>query len=195
MSFNPTLCNFTIQDMGNPLNRVGPNFPVISQAPLPPAPLPFLRRFYVLFNLKRPAEMLERGVRDYIVSQMRGRAIGGMVYREKLPSYGQSVIIRACGTREALRSLETSVLSRDGNEYWEWDVDTPMYRDCEVEHISSHEFSIAESRRGAICGANSDPKNDNKSEKSSRTVIIYTNLKLSFRKILLATSKTIQYKE
>jgi hypothetical protein len=143
--------------------------PAIAQAPLPPAPLPYLRRFYVLSSLKRPAEMLERGVRDYIGSQMRGRAIGGMVYREKLPSYGQAVIIRACGTREALRSLETSVLSRDGNEYWDWDVDTPMYRDCEVEHISSHEFSIAESRRGAMCGSNSDHKNDNKSEKSSRT--------------------------
>lgn len=70
-----------------------------------------------------------------------------------VPSYGQSVIIRACGTRQALRTFETSVLSRNDNEYWDWDVDTPMYRDCEVEHLPSHDFSIAESRRGAICGA------------------------------------------
>jgi hypothetical protein len=37
-----------------------------SAAPPPALQHLYLRRFYVLFNLQRPAEMLERGVREYI---------------------------------------------------------------------------------------------------------------------------------
>ncbi len=151
--------------------------PVVAQIlvppPVPPViqPVyPYLRRFYVLFNLQRPAEMLERGVREYIANQMKGRPIGGMIYRSTLPDYDQCLIIRASGTPGALELFENTVLDltdEEGNDYWEC---SRVYKPEEaLTKLASYEFTIGQSSRGAVRGPNSDPKYDNKSEKSSKT--------------------------
>lgn len=131
---------------------------------------PYLRRFYVLFNLQRPAEMLERGVRQYIVNEMKGRPIGGLIYRSQLPDYGQCIIIRASGTPDALESFENAVLclkDEEGNIYWEY---SKTYKvDETLGELIAYTFSIGQSTRGAESGRNSDPAYDNKSQRTSNT--------------------------
>ena len=141
--------------------------------PAPPAvqpPHPFVRRFYVLFNLQGPVDMLNHGVREFIVEQMRGRLIGGMILRSKLPDYGQCIIIRASGTRSELELFENIVLpmkAADGRVYWEY---SKTYKPEEpLSELISHEFIIGQSNRGATRGPHSNPMYDNNSEKSSRT--------------------------
>ena len=151
-----------------PIHQAPPPPPLVHHVVQPVSAFPYLRRFYVLFNLQRPAEMLKHGVRDFIVKQMAGRPIGGMIYRSLLPDYGQCIIIRASGTPDALNLFENSVLRLKDTEsriYWEY---SKFYKQDEpLEDLINYDFTIAQSTRGAVRGPKSDQKYDNKSERQS----------------------------
>lgn len=141
----------------------------VAPPPVPATPI-YVRRFFVLFELKRPADILKYGVREYIVYKMTGRPIGGLIYRSTLPDYGQCIIIRASGTHESLDLFENDILTitdDSGNTFWEY---TKAYRpDESLRNLPSYNFTIGQSNYGAKRGPNSDPKHDNQSEKSSQT--------------------------
>lgn len=104
---------------------------------------------------------MERGVREYIGNQMKGRPIGGMIYRSTLPDYDQCLIIRASGTPGALELFENTVLCLKDEEdriYWEY---SKVYKPDEpLPELISYDFTIGQSTRGAVRGPNSDPKYD-----------------------------------
>lgn len=123
---------------------------------------PFQRRRYVLSGFSVPPGLLEHGLRQFIVQQMTGRPITGAVNRARLDEVGQCIIIVATAPPEVLDSMEVQVL---GSDYWsDWQM---THCDPRFSMSTNRGFNIIQSLYGSICGPNSDPQHDNKSEKAS----------------------------
>ena len=77
-------------------------------------------REYRVTDLQRPAGMLERGFRDFIVTRMAGRQITGRIQR-RVDGFGEQVIVfQATGTPTVLREMETNLLNAHNDDFWSW---------------------------------------------------------------------------
>ena len=112
--------------------------------------------------------MLAHGVRDFIVTRLRGRPLGGVVFRSVDFQYGgQCVVIRVQGDSDSLQALEDQVLAdQNGDHYWDYEI----VEDSHIPRLTLFTFTISQSMRGARKGNNSDPTGtyDNKSETRSQ---------------------------
>lgn len=123
----------------------------------------------MLFNFQQSAGLLERGLREFLVSKFKGRRIGATVFRANLVNEGcgQCIIIRVCGEEEELAAMEDEVLRMtDGNGQYYWEYATDYKAEQRVNALVSQDFSITQSIHGAVCGQTSDPTYDNKSRAS-----------------------------
>jgi hypothetical protein len=83
------------------------------------------------------------------------------VRRLKHDHYGQCIHIRVTGTLSALTDLEEFFNNYTVKGLWIYEEMAPEERRRTLPH---HHFNIIESGKGAVCGENSNPGNDNRSD-------------------------------
>jgi hypothetical protein len=118
-------------------------------------------RQYALSDFSPPVEMIPNGIRTYVLDYMCGRELCGSVRRLKHQTYGQCIHIRVTGTVSALTDLEEFFSNCTTDGIWTYEEMAPEEPRRTLPH---HHFNIIESGRGATCGENSNPDNDNRSE-------------------------------
>ena len=115
----------------------------------------------MLYSFERPPGLVVHGFRDLLVLQMKGLPVAGWIQRRLDPTFGQAIMFRARGTREALDAMESDVL--DGvaagtdlkTPLWMWEM---ICQPTPIVKIGKSTFTILKNAAGAVKGEGSDPK-------------------------------------
>jgi hypothetical protein len=115
---------------------------------------PYISRNYILEDLTLPSFLLERGVRQFILDNMRGYPVSGSIQRCERDNQ-QYLLLQLVGTPENLLDIENNLLNSD-QSYWTWYSFGTVFRDS----LGNRQFKIRRNTQQAIKGTNSDPKNE-----------------------------------
>ena len=134
------------------------------------AMFPYIKRTFVLYDLNRPPGMLPRGIRNHILTSMKGRLIAGSIRGVKaIDEFGhQCIVIKATALESDLELFEDQVLKLK-DKYFDsflWKYSKTYVEDQRFAALTDFTFNITQSGYGFIKGDDSDEIGDNKSEKS-----------------------------